>query len=237
MILHCFLTGCYYSTPIIPFFDYCCCNFPLDRSQKLEDMKWFFRVDEGMVYCLTNRSQIPLGVGSRVHKPRNIGHYLSFCQWLTRWLALFKNTQVSFLTVSRNYCESSRDWSLVVGHRTGLRFIGRVGSRPLHNTIKAHMHVPFSLINFKEHTKTFDCCFVRFYQIFQNDANPVGWGCKIHWLHLCREVRPSTSKCPGYDIKQSDYEIWGMWSTPSLPLLQGPLWPRVVEPNRILCMG
>ena len=23
-------------------------------------------------------------------------------------------------------------------------------------------------------------------------------------------------------------ELWGMWTTPSLPLLPGPLWPGVV---------
>ena len=32
-------------------------------------------------------------------------------------------------------------------------------------------------------------------------------------------------------------EIWGMWSTPSLPLLPGPLWPGVVVPDRVLSMG
>ena len=32
-------------------------------------------------------------------------------------------------------------------------------------------------------------------------------------------------------------EIWGMWSTPSLPLLLGPLLPRVVAPDRVLSMG
>ena len=42
---------------------------------------------------------------------------------------------------------------------------------------------------------------------------------------------------PGYDIKQSDSEALGMLSIPSLPLLSGPLWPRVVAPNRVLCMG
>ena len=26
-------------------------------------------------------------------------------------------------------------------------------------------------------------------------------------------------------------ELWGMWSTPSLPLLPGLLWPRVVAPD------
>ena len=46
----------------------------------------------------------------------------------------------------------------------------------------------------------------------------------------------------GYDIKQSDsdtlaLEIWGMWSTPSLPLLPGPLWPGVVSLDRVPSMS
>ena len=32
-------------------------------------------------------------------------------------------------------------------------------------------------------------------------------------------------------------ELWGMRSTPSLPLLPGSLWPRVVAPDSVLCMG
>ena len=28
-----------------------------------------------------------------------------------------------------------------------------------------------------------------------------------------------------------------MWSTPSLPLLLGPVWPEVVAPDRVLSMG
>ena len=32
----------------------------------------------------------------------------------------------------------------------------------------------------------------------------VGWGCRIHRLHLCREVKSPLNKCPGYDTKQSD---------------------------------
>ena len=32
-------------------------------------------------------------------------------------------------------------------------------------------------------------------------------------------------------------ELWGMWSTPLLPLLFGPLWPRVVAPDRVLSKG
>ena len=32
-------------------------------------------------------------------------------------------------------------------------------------------------------------------------------------------------------------EFWGMWSTFSLLSLPGPLWPRVVAPDRVLSMG
>ena len=33
-------------------------------------------------------------------------------------------------------------------------------------------------------------------------------------------------------------ELWGMLSTPSLPLLPGPLGPKVVaEPDRVLSIG
>ena len=57
------------------------------------------------------------------------------------------------------------------------------------------------------------------------------------------EVRPSPNECPRYDPKQSDAEVpvmielWGMRSTPSLPLLPGSLWPRVVVPDNVLSMG
>ena len=69
---------------------------------------------------------------------------------------------------------------------------------------------------------------------------PVGWGCRIYRLLLHRGVRPPppTNECPGYDTKQSDgevpavLELWGMRSTPSLPSLPGPLWPRVVAPDK-----
>ena len=72
---------------------------------------------------------------------------------------------------------------------------------------------------------------------------PVGWGCRIHRLLLCRGVRPPPNECPGNDTKQSDgevpamLELWGMRSTPSLPSLPGPLWPGVVAPDRALSMG
>ena len=54
---------------------------------------------------------------------------------------------------------------------------------------------------------------------------------------------PLSNECPGYNTKQSDGEvpgmpgIWGIRSTPSLPLFPGPLWPGVVAPDRTLSMG
>ena len=50
-----------------------------------------------------------------------------------------------------------------------------------------------------------------------------------------------TNECPVYDIKLTDseappLEIWGIWSTPLLVLLPGPLWPGVVAPDRVLSM-
>ena len=44
------------------------------------------------------------------------------------------------------------------------------------------------------------------------------------------KTHPTPNDCPRYDTKQSDgevpvrLELWGMRSTPSLPLFPGPLW-------------
>ena len=54
---------------------------------------------------------------------------------------------------------------------------------------------------------------------------------------------PPSNEYPAYDAKHSDgefpvmLELCGMWTTPSLPSLQGWLWPRVVAPDRALSMG
>ena len=51
------------------------------------------------------------------------------------------------------------------------------------------------------------------------------------------------NECPGFDSKQWDseaseiQELWGMWSTSSLPLLSGPFWLGVVAPDWVLSMG
>ena len=77
--------------------------------------------------------------------------------------------------------------------------------------------------------------------LYHNQHSPVGWGSRIHWLHLCRKGKdPSPNKCPVCNTKQSDgkalvmLELWGMRSTPSLPSLPGPLWPRVVAPDSLI---
>ena len=60
----------------------------------------------------------------------------------------------------------------------------------------------------------------------------------LQWGKTC-----PPNKCPEYDTKQSDgeapviLELWRMQSTPSLPLLPGPLWLGVVTLERVLSMG
>ena len=64
---------------------------------------------------------------------------------------------------------------------------------------------------------------------------------KVTWIKLSdSEAVPNYYR---YDTKQSDgevpvmLELWGMQSTPSLPLLPGPPWSRMVAPDRALSMG
>ena len=76
---------------------------------------------------------------------------------------------------------------------------------------------------------------------YTNSFSPVGWGCRIHTLLLCSGVR--LPQRVSYNTKQSDCEvpvmlkIWGIQSTPVLPSLPGPLWLKIVAPDRILSMG
>ena len=71
---------------------------------------------------------------------------------------------------------------------------------------------------------------------------PVGWGCRIHHLHLCKGAR-LPQRVPWYDTKQSDrktsvmLELWAMWSCHLLPPLPGPLWPGMVSADRVQSMG
>ena len=69
--------------------------------------------------------------------------------------------------------------------------------------------------------------------VVNTDAScPVGWGCRIHWLHFCSGVwPPHPNECPRYDTRQADGEV------PVRPSLPGPFWPEVVAPDRVLSMG
>ena len=96
------------------------------------------------------------------------------------------------------------------------------------------------------------CCFWNYSQersffylllLFNMFVSPVGWGCRIHQLHLCRWVRPPPYKFPGYETKQSDgeaplmVELWGLRSNPSVQSLPSPLWPGVVASDRVRSIG
>ena len=75
-------------------------------------------------------------------------------------------------------------------------------------------------------------------------ASPVDWGCRIHWVHLCKEIRP-TYPTSVLDITENNLpgkfpgmlELWGMWSICSLPSLPSPFWPEVVTPDRALSIS
>ena len=75
------------------------------------------------------------------------------------------------------------------------------------------------------------------------ELSSLGWGCRIHQLHLCRRVNPPSNDCPDNDSKQSDGEApvmlehWEIQSTSSLPSLPVPLSPGEVAPDRVLSMG
>ena len=84
---------------------------------------------------------------------------------------------------------------------------------------------------------------VRFYGISTLvDYSSIGWGCRIHRLHIYRRVR-LPQRVSWYDSKKSDgeapvmLELWGMRSTPLLPSLPGSLWLEVVARDRVLCIG
>ena len=56
-------------------------------------------------------------------------------------------------------------------------------------------------------------------------------------------LRLPTNECPRYDARESDgetpvmLELWVIRSTPSLPLLPGPLWRGVVAPESSYLLG
>ena len=59
----------------------------------------------------------------------------------------------------------------------------------------------------------------------------------------CREVRTPLNECPGHDnklhlmVRLQSWRFGGMWNTPSLPLLPGPIRSGVVAPVRVPSLG
>ena len=70
---------------------------------------------------------------------------------------------------------------------------------------------------------------------------PVGWGCRIHRLHLCKGVRPPPNRCPIYYSKQSNgedtvmLELWGNVEYPFITIaLDVHVKPKVVTQDKVL---
>ena len=114
---------------------------------------------------------------------------------------------------------------------------------------KLHLMVRLQFLRSEEFAVPLYCNYNQVYSAWNCSTSwgpiyrrPVGWDSRIHWLHLCRKVR-STHKCSWYDTRQSNGEAplklepWGMRSTPSLPSLLDPHWPRVEGPERVQSMG
>ena len=85
---------------------------------------------------------------------------------------------------------------------------------------------------------------IHIYSPGHNYWHPSQPGGAVEYINCisAKGLDPLCNECFGYDTKQSDskapaLEIWGMSSTPSLPLLPDPLWPRVVAPDSVLSMG
>ena len=98
------------------------------------------------------------------------------------------------------------------------------------------------LLNLKRSRRMGMWLSIAIFLSFIPPSSSIGWGSRIPQLHLCWVVRPSTIKCSGYYTKPSDgdasiLELWGMWSTSSLPLLQSPPWPRVEVLVRVSFMS
>ena len=72
-------------------------------------------------------------------------------------------------------------------------------------------------------TKRFYKSYIRIYLIYMYKPDSVLTN--LQWL-IFHKTKPNQT-----------LEIWGIWSTPSLPLLPGSLWPGVVGLKRVLSMG
>ena len=85
-----------------------CYNLPLDRSQKQWDLKWYSQFDERSSSFI-NRGR------SNFARPK----FKSFLVLNRDWLTLFKNPQLSYMTISHAHRENSHDGPLAPGHIAG----------------------------------------------------------------------------------------------------------------------
>ena len=75
-----------------------------------------------------------------------------------------------------------------------------------------------------------------------NPHCPAGGGCRIH-RHASLQRNKTCNEFSDYYTKKSDGEVpvmlehWGMRRIPLLALLSGPIWLRVVAPDRVLSMS
>ena len=134
--------------------------------------------------------------------------------------------------------DASPAWQYLLGRAEFITWCLRYPNMENAKRIK-HSFVMATQVLFHEWFPTIKLLYVKGdWMRSQINICPVGWGCKIHRLLLCRGVRPPPNECPGYDTKQSVgaapkmLELWGKQSTLLLPLLPGPLWPGVVAPHK-----
>ena len=73
------------------------------------------------------------------------------------------------------------------------------------------------------------------YNNFTLIVKPVDWSCRLSRVHLCKGVRPLppilSQRVSWIQLNYSEAPVLGlsrMWSTPSLSLLPGPLWPAEI---------
>ena len=84
----------------------------------------------------------------------------------------------------------------------------------------------------KSTLKTYICTdHIHYWKYIYIQSNPVGWGSRIFQLYLCRGIRLLQQVSwiwhyRSYGEAPVILELWGMRSTPLLPLFPGPLWPR-----------
>ena len=105
------------------------------------------------------------------------------------------NTTVLYIYIYREReRESDRD-------RERYRYIGNIRKD---RTIVMYTslfpsHFIDCLVDFKCMTTFLSAGVVEYTDCTSAEGCLVSWGCRIHWLHLCREVRPPPpNECPGY---------------------------------------